>query len=126
MQAKREAWPEERVGTMEKQIRTLSEWLEGKTGQTLKIEKKEDGDTDIVHFDLREIGERSQDNPVDDYLERALLLRGTGNIVNGDGETVPLPGETYEIVLNELQLGDSGEDSLSLRNDRAEYVISVG
>ncbi|OWA33648.1 hypothetical protein B9G55_20080 [Saccharibacillus sp. O16] len=126
MQAKLQAWPEERVKRMEKHIQALSEWLDGKTGQTLSIEKTENEDTDLVHFELREIDERSQDNPVDDYLERALLLRGSGNIVNGDGEQVPLPGDTYEIVLNELEISDKGEDRLALSNDRAKYVISIG
>lgn len=115
----------ERVVTMEKQIQALNEWLADKTGQTLKIEKQESGDTDIVHFELREIGERAQDNPVDDYLERAFLLHGLGSIVNGDGESVPLPGDTYEIVLNELEIGKQDENQLSLKNDRAEYTLSI-
>jgi len=115
----------ERVVTMEKQIQALNEWLADKTGQTLKIEKQESGDTDIVHFELREIGEREQDNPVDDYLERAFLLHGSGSIVNGDGESVPLPGDTYEIVLNELEIGKQDENQLSLKNDRAEYTLSI-
>lgn len=110
---------------MDKQIQALSEWLNGKIGQTLKIEKSENEDTDLVHFDLREIGEREQDNPVDDYLERALLLHGSGSIVNADGKSVPLPGDTYEIVLNDLEIGSQSEQSLDLKNDRAAYAIGV-
>ncbi|MEJ8302411.1 hypothetical protein [Saccharibacillus sacchari] len=120
-----EASSDERVVTMEKQIQALNEWLTGKVGQTLKIEKQESGDTDVVHFELREISERSQDNPVDDYLERALLLHGSGSIVNGDGESVPLPGNTYEIVLNELEIGKQNESQLALKNDRADYTLST-
>ncbi|EXG83268.1 hypothetical protein SacsacDRAFT_0233 [Saccharibacillus sacchari DSM 19268] len=120
-----EASSKERVVTMEKQIQALNEWLTSKVGQTLQIEKQESGDTDIVHFELREIGERSQDNPVDDYLERALLLHGSGSIVNGDGESVPLPGDTYEIVLNELEIGKQDDRQLSLKNDRADYTLSI-
>lgn len=120
-----QALSNERMVTMEKQIQALNEWLKGKIGQTLKIEKRESGDTDIVHFELREIGERSQDNPVDDYLERALLLHGAGSIVNGDGESVPLPGDTYEIVLNELEIGKQDASQLSLKNDRADYTLST-
>ncbi len=125
MQAMREAPPKERVETMEKQIQALTEWLNGKAGQTLKIEKKENDDTDIVHFELEEIGERPQDNPVDDYLERALLLRGSGSILNADGEKVPVPGDTYEIVLNDLQVDSQNEERLTLKNDRAEYTLDV-
>lgn len=110
---------------MDKHIQTLSEWLNEKIGQTLKIEKRENEDTDLVHFDLREIGERDQDNPVDDYLERAFLLHGSGNIVNAEGESVPLPGDTYEIVLNDLEIGSQSEQSLELKNDRAVYTIGV-
>ncbi|CAM3426646.1 MULTISPECIES: hypothetical protein [Saccharibacillus] len=110
---------------MDKQIEALSEWLKGKSGQTLHIEKKENEDTDIVRFELEEIGERPQDNPVDDYLERALLLRGSGSIVNGEGESVPLPGDTYEIGINELAIGSQSGDRLELTNDRAAYALSV-
>ncbi|NGZ75628.1 hypothetical protein [Saccharibacillus alkalitolerans] len=110
---------------MDKQIQALTEWLNGKAGQTLKIEKKENEDTDVVHFELEEIGERPQDNPVDDYLERALLLRGAGSILNADGEKVPVPGDSYEIVLNDLEIGSRSEDRLELKNDRAAYILTV-
>ncbi|MDO3410820.1 hypothetical protein QWJ34_13690 [Saccharibacillus sp. CPCC 101409] len=110
---------------MDKQVQSLTEWLNALNGKTIKIEKTENGDTDIVHFELQEVGERPQDNPVDDYLERALLLRGSGSIVNADGESVPVPGDTYEIVLNELEVGGQGGTSLSLKNDRAEYTLTA-
>lgn len=110
---------------MEKQIEALNEWLNGKSGQTLNIEKQENGETDLVHFELEEIGERPKDNPVDDYLERALLLHGSGSIVNGDGESVPLPGDTYEIVLNDLEIGTQDNNRLELKNDRATYTLST-
>ncbi|MCQ4087078.1 hypothetical protein [Saccharibacillus sp. JS10] len=108
---------------MEKSIEDLKQWLEGKVGQTVKIEKEENEDTDIVHFEIREIGERSQDNPVDDYLERALLLYGSGSILNADGEKVPVPGDSYEIVLNDLQIHSHDENSLKIQNDRATYMF---
>ena len=110
---------------MDKSIEILNEWLNGKTGQTLKIEKKENGDTDVVHFELEDLGERSQDNPVDDYLERALLLRGSGRILNAEDESVPLPGDTYEIVLNDLEILGQEENRITLKNDRAEYEVSL-
>ncbi len=111
--------------TEQNDIKQLQEWLNRYTGTTLVIEKQELDDTDIVHFVLSDVDERSQDNEIDDYLESALLLRGEGRTQNAEGESVPVPGDTYEIITNDLRIDEINDEHVHLTTERATYKVSA-
>ena len=110
---------------MEQNVGMLSDWLNAHVNQTLVIEKYELSDRDIVHFNLEGVEFRSGEDTIDDYLENALVLRGTGNTLNADGEQVPLPQHSYEIVVTQLQMGPSDEKKLEVNTERAKYILSI-
>ena len=110
---------------MEQNAGMLSDWLNTHLNQTLVIEKYELSDRDIVHFKLEGVEFRSGEDTIDDYLENALVLRGTGNTLNADGERVPLPQNSYEIVVSQLQMGPSDEKKLEVSTERAKYILSI-
>ncbi|WP_322904277.1 hypothetical protein [Paenibacillus campi] len=111
--------------TEQNDIQQVQEWLHRYIGTTLIIEKQELDDTDTVHFTLSGVDERSQDNEIDDYLESALLLRGEGHTQNDDGETVPVPGDTYEIITHDLRIDQIDDANVHLNTERATYKLSA-
>ncbi len=111
--------------TEQNDIKQLQEWLNRYTGTTLIIEKQELDDTDLVHFTVSSIDERSQDNEIDDYLESALILRGEGRTQNDEGESVPIPGDTYEIITNDLRIDEINDEHVKLNTERAAYTLSA-
>ncbi|MFD1888117.1 hypothetical protein [Paenibacillus wenxiniae] len=111
--------------TEQNDIKQVQEWLNRYIGTTLIIEKQELDDTDIVHFTLSSIDERSQDNEVDDYLESALLLRGEGRTQNAEGESVPVPGDMYEIITHDLRIDEMNNEHVHLNTERATYKLSA-
>lgn len=107
-------------------IQQVQDWLEQQIGKILIIEKQELDDTDVIHFTLSAIDQRDQDNEIDDYLESALLLRGEGRTQNADGESVPVPSDTYEIITHDLRIDEATEQRIRLNTERATYTLSVG
>ncbi|KGE17204.1 hypothetical protein [Paenibacillus wynnii] len=110
---------------MEQNVSMLSDWLNTHVEQTLVIEKHELEDMDIVHFKLESVEFRNGEDTVDDYLDNALVLKGTGNTTNADGERVPLPQHSYEIAVSGLNMGPSDEKKLQVNTKRAKYILSI-
>ncbi|MNI19796.1 hypothetical protein D3C73_732430 [compost metagenome] len=67
---------------------------------------------------------RNTEDVIDEYLDSALILRGTGNTLNRDGELVPLPQQNYEIAVSGLLLEKVDDGQVELRTERAKYSIT--
>ncbi|WP_042198692.1 hypothetical protein [Paenibacillus camerounensis] len=111
---------------MEQAVQQLKDWLNSESGQTVVITKQELDDVDTVHFSLESVDYRGAEEVIDDYLGDALILRGSGNTLNGDGELVPLPQPSYEIAVSGLQLHSAEAERAELQTDRAKYTLSFG
>ncbi|MNO23546.1 hypothetical protein D3C76_133490 [compost metagenome] len=110
---------------MDQSVLKLMDWLTAQAGETIVIEKQELNDLDTVHFNLETVDYRNADDVIDEYLDSALILRGTGNTSNRDGELVPLPQQSYEIAVSGLQLGNIDDNQVELRTERAKYSLST-
>ncbi|WP_151736375.1 hypothetical protein [Paenibacillus tengchongensis] len=110
---------------MEPTVQLLKDWLEAQVGATLVITKQELEDKDIVHFHLETVEFRDAESTLDDYLDSALILKGSGNTMNADGDLVPLPQSTYEIAVEGLKVVSSSEHGAELKSERAKYTLSV-
>jgi hypothetical protein len=111
---------------MEQAVQQLQEWLASEAGKTIVIEKQELEDVDTVHFSLESVDYRSSEDVIDDYLGDALILRGTGSTLNGDGELVPLPQPSYELAVSGLKVHSAEADKAELQTERARYTITIG
>ncbi|WP_019910834.1 hypothetical protein [Paenibacillus sp. HW567] len=110
---------------MDQNVQNLLDWLAAQAGATIVIKKQEMNDLDTVHFSLETVAYRNADDVIDDYLDSALILRGTGNTLNRDGEPVPLPQQNYEIAVSGLRLDTVEDSQVELRTDRGKYSISL-
>ncbi|WP_342479921.1 hypothetical protein NST07_18370 [Paenibacillus sp. FSL L8-0340] len=110
---------------MDQTVQKLLDWLDAHANQTVVIKKQELEDLDTVHFQLENVEYRTAEDKIDNYLDDALILRGSGNTLNGDGELVPLPQHSYEIAVSGLHLDNIGEDKAELQTDRAKYALST-
>ncbi|NUU59475.1 hypothetical protein [Paenibacillus agri] len=109
---------------MEQQVQQLSDWLNTQVNKTILIEKQELSDTDTIHFKLEGVDYRDADDVIDDYLDSALILRGSGSTLNRDGELVRLPQANYEIAVSGLRLNHSDAEAAEVQTDRAHYTLS--
>ncbi|CQR56117.1 hypothetical protein [Paenibacillus riograndensis] len=109
---------------MDQNVLKLMDWLTAQAGETIMIKKQEMNDLDTVHFNLETVDYRNTEDVIDEYLDSALILRGTGNTLNRDGELVPLPQQNYEIAVSGLQLDNADDGQVELRTERAKYSIS--
>ncbi len=109
----------------EKDVQTLSDWLNNHLKRTIIIEKHELDDTDEVHFIVTEVDIRSEDNAIDDYVESSLILHGEGSTSNADGDNVPLPQNTYEIALHDLRIDHIDDTHVKLNTERAQYALTA-
>ncbi|AIQ69112.1 hypothetical protein [Paenibacillus graminis] len=109
---------------MDQSVLKLMDWLTAQAGETLVIKKQEMSDLDTVHFNLENVDYRNTEDVIDEYLDSALILRGTGNTLNRDGELVPLPQQNYEIAVSGLLLEKVDDGQVELRTERAKYSIT--
>ncbi|MBY9079261.1 hypothetical protein KIH86_22605 [Paenibacillus sp. HN-1] len=110
---------------MEEHVKLLAEWLEEHIGETVVIEKQEMEDSDKVYFKLDRVDYRDADSVIDDYLDSALILHGTGSTMNGDGELVALPGQSYEIAVSGLSFEPAGAGNVAAKTERAKYTLTI-
>lgn len=110
---------------MEQPVQELKEWLASEVNETIVITKEELNDLDTVHFSLEHVDYRNSEDTVDDYLDDALILRGSGSTLNADGELVPLPQQSYEIAVSGLKLHTIEADKVELQTDRAKYTLAL-
>jgi hypothetical protein len=110
---------------MDTTVKTLMNWLEGQTNNSLFIQKKEDGDLDQVRLQLSEVGYRSDYRSIDGYTDgTALVLHGNGSIITDSAES-PLPQDSYVIPISGLSVSKASEDGVIIQTDRAHYSVSV-
>ena len=110
---------------MEQDIQKVTEWLNTHLDKTIIVQKREQDDIDQVYFKLSQIEIIQRDEGVDDYLDNAIILKGTGSTMNSDGDLVPLPQDTYDIVTTDLKITDLDFEELELSTTRAKYIISL-
>lgn len=110
---------------MEQAVQMLKDWLNDQAGTTIVIKKQELDDVDTVHFTVETVDYRSAEDTIDDYLDDALILRGSGSTLNADGELVPLPQPSYEIAIQGLKINSAAEDRADIQTERAKYEISL-
>lgn len=102
----------------------LVAWFERRTGQTLHIDKEEDGDRDRVRLQLERVEKTERREPVDAYTpQKTVRLLGEGAIHNPGEEPVPLPEPAYEIVLDGLVSHTESAGALVIKTARAAYRI---
>jgi hypothetical protein len=110
---------------MEPSVRTLLDWLQGQANNTIVIQKKEQRDLDKVRLQLDEVGYQADYKSIDGYTDgSALVLHGSGTIFT-DTEEAPLPGDSYVIQVNGLNVTKASEDGVIIQTDRAHYSISA-
>ncbi|MNP86188.1 hypothetical protein D3C76_1862730 [compost metagenome] len=68
---------------------------------------------------------REAEDVIDEYLDSAIILWGSGSTLNDNGELIPLPLQNYEIAVSGLQLDAMNEDKVELHTDRAKYEIAI-
>lgn len=110
---------------MEQNVQKLIDWIEAQEAATLVIKKQELDDLDTVHFKVETVDFRNAEDVLDEYLGSAVILRGSGNTLNADGELVPLPQPSYELAVSGLQLNTIAEDHVELQTDRAKYSLTL-
>ncbi|AHV97603.1 hypothetical protein [Paenibacillus sabinae] len=110
---------------MEEHVQMLADWLNGHTGGTIVIEKQELEDQDKVFFKLDRVDYRDASSVIDDYLDSALILHGTGSTMNADGELVNLPLHSYEIAVSGLAFASADESRVQAQTDRAKYTLAL-
>jgi len=110
---------------MEQSVEILSDWLNSHINQTIVIEKHELSDLDIVHFKLESVDYRSSGATIDDYLDDALVLIGSGDTKNKSGELVPLPQNSFEIAVSGMRFSPSDDKRFQVDTDRAKYIFSI-
>ncbi|MBW4080521.1 hypothetical protein [Paenibacillus sp. S150] len=110
---------------MDQSVQRLMDWLTAQANETIVIDKQEMNDLDTVHFTLDTVDYRNADDVIDEYLDSALILRGSGSTLNRDGELVPLPQQNYEIAVSGLHLDAVDDSKVELRTERAKYSIST-
>lgn len=110
---------------MEQSVQQVMDWLTAKVNQTIVIKKQELEDLDTVHFSLENVDYRNAEDTIDDYLDSALILRGTGSTLNSDGDLVSLPQPNYEIAVSGLKVNNFKENQVELQTDRAKYILSL-
>ncbi|MFD1774643.1 hypothetical protein [Paenibacillus rhizophilus] len=110
---------------MEEHVQLLADWLNGHTGGTIVIEKQELEDRDKIYFKLERVDYRDADDVIDDYLDSALILHGTGSTMNADGELVSLPLQSYEIAVSGLAFTSADETRVQAQTDRAKYTLAL-
>lgn len=110
---------------MEEHVQLLADWLNGHAGATVVIEKQELEDKDKVFFQLESVEYRDSDGSIDDYVDNALILHGTGSTLNADGELVNLPVKSYEIAVSGLSYETADENKVQARTERGQYTLTV-
>lgn len=82
-------------------IQEVCGWFEANLEKNILIKKEEQNDIDQIEMELRDVGLMSHSDTFDDYLSpQAILLQGSGFIIQLDDEKNPLPRDSYEIPLN--------------------------
>lgn len=112
---------------MEREVCKLSDWIEQHKQDLIRIEKEEQNDRDVVQFKVESLDFRGNEDIFDDYLESALILKGTGSTVIDGGDLVPLPQPEYEIALSGFSVSgeETGDHAFTVRTERAAYSFSV-
>jgi len=110
---------------MEHDIKKFTDWLNTQLNQVIIIQKREHDDVDHVQFNMSQYEIVEAGDASDDYMDSALILKGTGSIMNSTGDFVPLPQESYEIVLTNLTITNFDTDEIELITSRANYNISL-
>lgn len=110
---------------MEQDINKVTEWLNTHLDKTIIVQKREQKDIDQVHFKLSQFEVRQAAEGSDAYLDNAIVLKGKGSTMNSDGNLVPLPQDTYDIVTTDLKITDFEFEEIELNTARADYIVSL-
>jgi hypothetical protein len=106
-------------------MNAVKEWLEKRVGQTIMIRKEEQDDLDETRLHLEHVEYNAHVPTVDDYTEgNSLILHGPGKVVREQGDIV-LPQNTFQIYIDGLSESRAEEEQLSMKTDRAKYLIFV-
>ncbi|MBU9711420.1 hypothetical protein [Evansella tamaricis] len=109
----------------------LTEWLEGKKGNTILINKgefltgmQEISDSDQIKLFLDNVTIKTiERHDQDDYLaDQELILYGDGKIISDEGE-FDLPQSVYEIPLMGNLKMEHEDNGVLVTTERATYTI---
>lgn len=113
---------------MNTQVAEIADWLMGHINTSLLIRKEEQGDIDQVSMTLQKVSYLPGRDPDGDGYGDGdrLVLQGDGQIateVDG-GSTAELPGNAYEIPLQEGFRGIVDNNELILTTEWASYRVT--
>lgn len=108
-----------------KLLAEANEWLEAHAHQALMIQKEEQGNLDQVRLTLEHVAFRPRRPGGDSYTNsEALLLQGSGTIINGE-EELSLPQDTFVVPVHGLKSMSRDEKRLMLETERARYTFTL-
>ncbi|WP_026672113.1 hypothetical protein [Alkalihalobacterium bogoriense] len=100
-------------------LETLQEWK----GSNISIQKTERRDIDNNLMELEDVEVVKQLDDEDDYVDPYTIeLKGRGTVLNAAGSK-PLPLQSYELPINQLLSFEASQEFLTIKTDRATYVI---
>ncbi|WP_078554224.1 hypothetical protein [Bacillus alkalicellulosilyticus] len=104
-------------------IETILDTLEDWKGSNISIQKQERKDIDNNQMKLEDVEIVKQLNDIDDYVDPYTIeLKGRGTVLNTGG-TQPLPLQSYELPIKQLVSFEASKEFLTIKTDRATYVI---
>ncbi|WP_166244359.1 hypothetical protein [Paenibacillus turpanensis] len=104
-------------------IEQITEWLNECAGQSVLIEKVEQGDRDRTRIRVDQVSIQAQPKDPDDYVaEREIMIHGDGAVLLESGQA-PLPEPYYEIALIGVSHASKTSQTLHIVTDRASYLI---
>ncbi|MEC0370453.1 hypothetical protein [Paenibacillus chibensis] len=110
---------------MNEKLNSVKTWLEEHRNHTVLIRKEEQDDWDETRVQLEDVEYIENVETIDDYAEgSSLILHGPGSVINEQGD-IPLPQSTFQIYVDGLSECRVEEGTLSMKTERANYLISV-
>lgn len=101
-------------------VNELNDWV----GSEITIEKKERNDIDKNKLALEGVEIVKQIEDEDDYVDPfTIQLQGNGTVFQKGGKSIKLPLSSYELPLRELHSIEASEEFLTIKTDRATYVL---
>ena len=101
-------------------LNELNQWV----GSDITIEKKERDDLDTNKLALSGVEIVRQLEDEDDYVDPyTIQLQGHGTVYQKDGRSSKLPLDSYELPLHELHSIEASNEFLTIKTDRATYVL---
>ncbi|MEG9297678.1 hypothetical protein V6B33_14505 [Mangrovibacillus sp. Mu-81] len=106
------------------QIQSILKELNNWKGTNISINKQEKDDIDRNTLSLEDVEIVHQVRDEDDYVDPyTIQLKGKGTVVYPNG-TPPLPLNSYELPIRQLLSFEVSQGFLTIKTDRATYILN--